>query len=145
LLFIKTPHAPQFGPASHGIQICSAYQHYICVIQFRHRETAFHIQHPAILALEREDGMKALDPMIESLLTQTLLIPRIPALIFYDLDQESSITQAFVTSCVPRLPTRMQACPGFTKVCTEFVALCASPAPIPPTAAFFYETKVACV
>jgi hypothetical protein len=80
------------GPASHGVQICSAYQHYIRVIQFRHRETAFHIQHPAILALEQEDGVKAPDPMIESLFAQALLIPRIPTLIFYHLDRESSLT-----------------------------------------------------
>jgi hypothetical protein len=56
-----------FGSPSHGVQICSAYQHYIRVIQFRHRETTFHIQHPTTLALELEDGVKTLDTMIESL------------------------------------------------------------------------------
>ena len=90
--------------------------------------------------------------VINTLLSLSLLIPQVALLIFYLPYWKLPLPQAFVTLCVPRLPTRRPTASGFSKVATKYpvhcldrtLALGTVAAPVPPVAAFVKESKDVC-
>ena len=87
--------------------------------------------------------------LINPLLPLSLLIPQVPLLIFYLPYWKLPLPQAFITLCVPRLPTRRPTASGFAKVATKYpvhrfdqtLALGTVAAPVPPVAAFVKESS----
>ena len=78
-----------------------------------------------------------------------MLVPFIPFLVLYSPYWELPLSQTFVESCVPRLPTRWPLAAGFAEVGAKYPfhpldrsrALGAIAFPIPPASAFLIETR----
>ena len=128
----------------HCVQICSANQHDIRVIQSFRREASFEVNHPTLFTLKLDRGVSSAHPMINALYLSVLLVPTVPLLVLNPLDGKVPLAETFVAFGVPHLPTRGPTAARFAEVCAEYSlhpphrhrAFGAIAAPVPPTAAF---------
>ncbi len=136
----------------HCVQICSANQHDIRVIQSFRGEASIEVDHPPIVTLKMDRGMCAVHPVINALHSSIVFVPMVPFIIMNPLNWELLLAQTFVAFCVPHLLSRWPTAARFAEVCAEDPlhplhwrrALGAIAAPVPPTAAFVVKTKGSC-